>query len=396
MSERFLPYARQSVDSSDVRAVVRVLRSDWLTQGPEVRRFEEAFAKRCDAPYAVAVSSGTAGLHLACVAAGFSKGDEVITSPMTFVASSNAILYSGATPKFSDIDAETGNLDVEAARRAVTPKTKGAVPVHYAGLPCAPSPKRFWKRGARFAVIEDACHALGAEVRRDGRWRKVGSCSDSDMAVFSFHPVKHLTTGEGGMVTTRSKDLYRSLLLLRSHGITKDPGRFVHGGRTDPWRYEMQVLGFNYRMTDVQCALGLSQLKKLDGFVRRRRALAAVYDREFAPVDGVRVPTRFEDRRSSYHLYAVRIDFDGLGIRRADLMSQLRHRGIGTQVHYIPVTSQPYYRERFGFRPVDFPSAELFYRKELSLPLYSGMSESDARRVACRLKECLSNSARKP
>lgn len=365
---KFLPYGTQAIDAADVRAVVRVLGSGRLTQGPEIERFEEAFAKAVGAPYAVAVSSGTAGLHLACLAAGIKRGDEMITSPLSFVATSNAVLYAGGTPRFADIHERTLGMDPVLARKMIGPRTRGFLPVHFAGQP---APVRF----GRGIVIEDACHALGAEVN-DGRgWKKIGACHDSDMAVFSFHPVKHIATGEGGMVTTRRKDLYERLKLLRSHGIEKKPD-------VAPWYYEMTRLGYNYRITDIQCALGTSQLKKLSRFVRRRREIAAFYARAFRGVDVIKTPDTIPGTRPSFHLYVLKIDFKRIGFSRAELMKRLFRRGIGTQVHYIPIPSQPYYRKNFKFRGADFPRTEKYYDEALSIPMYPAMKDADCRRVA--------------
>jgi perosamine synthetase len=377
-----LPYGRQSIGADDIRAVVAVLRSERLTQGPAVERFEEAFARYCGARYAVAVSNGTAGLHLAALAAGFGAGDEVVTTPMTFAATSNSLLYVGATPRFADIHPETRGLDPARAAGLFGPKTKGVVRVHFAGQPDPQAPPKPTRPAAGWTVIDDACHALGAEIRLGGQWKKVGGGKTADMSVFSFHPVKHITTGEGGMITTERKDLYETLCLLRSHGIEKRPSHFVRSsGKREPWHYEMQMLGFNYRITDIQCALGASQLKKSDVFVARRREIAAAYDRQLAGIDGLGLPPKVTDTRSSYHLYAVQIDFARLKKDRAQVMAGLLGRGVGSQVHYIPVYDQPYYAARHAVRKQDFPQTEKYYRQALSLPIYPAMSRSDVARV---------------
>lgn len=377
---RPLPYSCQWIQPDDVREVVRVLRSDWITQGPTVREFEERFAVHAGARHAVSFSSGTAALHGCCVAAGLGPGDEAIVPPLTFVATANAVLYAGATPRFCDVDPETATLDPKAFEAAVTKKTKAVLPVDYAGHPCdMPAILRTARRKG-LVVIEDAAHALGARCRG----KRVGSMAD--MTVFSFHPVKHITTGEGGMVTTNDAALARRLRRFASHGITKDPAELEKN--EGPWYYEMQELGYNYRITDFQCALGLSQLKKADSFVRARRALAAQYDRllkkEVPEVSGaVERPWA----RHSYHLYPIRLK-PGTRPRRA-VVEELRARGIGVQVHYIPVHLQPYYRRRFGTGPGLCPNAEAFYDAEISLPLFPRMGGKDVLRVVGTLKDVL-------
>ena len=384
-----IPYGRQSIDARDIRAVTRVLKSAWLTQGPWVRRFEEAFAKYCGAPYAVALSSGTAGLHLAALAAGFGKGDEVITTPMTFVATANCLLYCGSRPRFIDIDPDTLGLEAEAVERSITAKTRGVIPVHFAGQPAVLDRKRLLSKNKRLVIVEDACHALGAEARnRSGQWTKIGSCAEADIAVFSFHPVKHITTGEGGMITMRNKALYDTLLLLRSHGIEKSAGKFQdRRQKSNPWYYEMTRLGYNYRLSDLQCALGFSQLKKIGGFVARRREAAAFYDRHLSGLKYVQTPAPIPGTRSSYHLYPLRIDFKALKKTRAAVMGELKARGVLTQVHYIPVPAQPFYRQRERYKPQDFPNAEHYYRGALSVPIFPSMGRSALEKVVSSVKK---------
>ncbi|MDT8440440.1 MAG: UDP-4-amino-4,6-dideoxy-N-acetyl-beta-L-altrosamine transaminase [Desulfuromonadales bacterium] len=374
-SHQFIPYGRQSITEEDIQAVVEVLRSDWLTQGPMIERFEQAIADDCGARYAVAVANGTAALHLAALAAGFAPGDEVITSPITFVASANCIAYCGATPVFADIDARTYGIDPEQIRQRLTGKTRGLIPVHFAGQPCDMGAIAAIAKGHHLTVIEDAAHAIGASYQVEGETFRVGCCAHSDMTIFSFHPVKHLTTGEGGMITTNSAELYEKLCLLRTHGITKDPSRLT---RNDgPWYYEQQELGFNYRITDLQCALGLSQLKRLDAFVARRRQIAGIYDQAFSTEKELIVPEQHSCALSSWHLYM-------LGLRSLDrktVFTKLREQGLGVNVHYIPVHMQPYYRETLGCREGDFPKAEAYYRRVLTLPLYPAMTDEDVRTV---------------
>lgn len=396
-----MPYGRQWIDEDDIKAVVEVLKSDWLTQGPIIGQFEQALANYCGAKYAVAVSSGTAALHLACLASGIKEGDEVITTPITFVASANCVVYCGGKPVFADIDSEIYNINPTEIKKKITSKTKAILPVHFTGLPCDIEAIKKLAGGHDLLIIEDACHALGAEWQdSDGKWHKVGSCSHSDMAVFSFHPVKHITTGEGGAVLTNNHDYYEKLLLLRNHGITKDPERFTNKDLAfpnnpeslihspNPWYYEMQELGFNYRITDIQCALGLSQLKKIDSFISRRREIVNFYSEAFKGISGIRTPVGNQRLRSSWHLYAMQIDFKKLGKSRFSVMSELKDKGVGTQVHYIPVHLQPYYRKNLGLTQGDYPFAEGYYNKALSLPLYPAMKDKDVAKVINSVKEC--------
>jgi UDP-4-amino-4,6-dideoxy-N-acetyl-beta-L-altrosamine transaminase len=371
MTGRYIPYGRQNISEDDIQSVVEVLRSDWLTQGPVIDQFERALADYCGARYAVAVANGTAALHLAALAAGFGPGDEVITSPITFVASANCIAYTGAKPVFADIDQLTYGIDPKQIRKRLTPVTRGVIPVHFAGQPCDMRSIAAIAREYGLTVIEDAAHAIGASYEAGGKTYKVGSCAHSDMTIFSFHPVKHITTGEGGIITTNSGDFYEQLCLLRSHGITRDASRLSrHEG---PWYYEQQALGFNYRITDLQCALGLSQLKRLDEFVARRRKIAAVYDRAFAGCDELILPEQREGSHSSWHLYT-------LGLRtlpRRKIFERLRQRGLGVNVHYIPVHLQPYYQQHFGTSEGDYPCAEQYYTQAITMPLYPAMSDED-------------------
>ncbi len=390
-NKKFIPYGRHWLDSADIRAVVKVLRSQWLTQGAQIERFEEAFAKYCGAPFAVAVSSGTAALHLANLALGVKSGDEVITSPLTFVATANSILYCGGKPRFADINPSSLGLDREGVRSALATKTKGIGLVHFAGQPCDVFTKKDFSSRKDFFILEDACHALGAEEKVGGSWHKVGSCHSSDAAVFSFHPVKHVTTGEGGMITTRRKDLYEKLKILRTHGIEKNKERFLDQSQaSNPWYYEMQALGFNYRLTDIQCALGISQLKKLDGFVKKRREIASFYNQQFKNIDLIQTPSEIEGRRHSYHLYVLQIDFKALKLSRAQVMQFLAQNGVGTQVHYVPVVQQPYYKKSYDLNLGDFPVCKSYYERALSIPNFPAMSIQDAARVSNLIKRlCL-------
>jgi perosamine synthetase len=363
-----LPYGRQSVDESDVQAVVDVLRSDWLTTGPKVGEFEEAFAAWVGARHAVSFSSGTAALHGAVFASGLKSGDEAITSPMTFAATANCVLYQGATPVFADVSPDTLNLDPEVAASRVTPRTKAILPVDYAGHPADLDPILQIAERRGLVVIEDACHAVGAEYRG----RRVGSIAH--MTVFSFHPVKHLTTGEGGMVTTNNPDFAQTLRRFRNHGISSDARQRQSAGR---WQYEMVLLGFNYRLTDLGCALGITQLQKLGPNLARRREIAARYSSAFSKMPGVVPPCIRADVNPAWHLYAIRLDLSKLSAGRAEIFEALRAENIGVNVHYIPVHYHPYYRERFGYEGGEFPVAEDAYQRLISLPMFHGMNDED-------------------
>ena len=385
-----IPYGRHYIDEADVAAVVAVLRHGALTQGPKIAEFEEAVARYVGAKYAVAVSSGTAALHLACLAADVGSGDNVVTTPNTFVASANCALYVGATPRFADIDAETLNLDPQclAAKCEELKKVRAIIPVHFAGLPCdMPSIRAIADRHGSI-VIEDAAHALGARYADSTR---VGNCAYSHMTTFSFHPVKAIAAGEGGMITTNDEKLYRRLLRLRSHGINKGADPLIQQadayeqGEAKRWYYEMQEIGFNYRITDIQSALALSQLQKLEKFIERRLKLALAYDDAFAGLSRAR-PTQIAGRRfSAHHLYVLQIDFDGLGLSRAKFMSALGQDGIGTQVHYIPVVSHPHYRS-LGYKPDSFPVTQKYYRQALSIPLYYALTDSEQAHVITAIR----------
>lgn len=358
----YIPYGRQSIDNEDIQAVVETLQSDYLTTGPKIEEFERCVAEYVGANYAVAVSNGTAALHAACYAAGIKEGDEVITSPITFAASSNCVLYCGATPVFADIDPITCNLDPEDILRKITNRTKAIIAVHYSGQPCDMDAIHKIAEEYNLTVIEDAAHALAAEYKG----KKVGSISD--MTTFSFHPVKHITTAEGGMITTNDKSLYEKLLLFRSHGITRNHDLMTTN--EGAWYYEQLELGYNYRITDVQCALGISQMKRLDQFVNRRRDIARKYEEAFKNIAGIGIPSCNEDRVSSWHLYVIQVEGD----RRKELFDFLRSQGIGVNVHYIPVYKFPYY-QRIGYDTVVCKHAEMFYERCISLPIYPELTE---------------------
>lgn len=380
-----LPYSQHTIEEEDVAAVVETLRSGWVTTGPQVGAFEEALAAYVGTRHAVAFSSGTAALHGAVFAAGLGPGDEAITSPLTFCATANCLVYQGARPVFADIDEETLTLDPAEVSSRVGPNTKAVLPVDYAGHPAALDEILRVAERHGLVVIEDACHALGATYRG----QRVGSLSH--MTVFSFHPVKHITTGEGGMVTTNNPAFTRQLRLFRNHGIERDPRvQEVHG----PWYYEMTALGYNYRLTDLSCALGMSQLKRLETNLARRRAIAQHYTETFLRLPGISLPIVRADVTPAWHLYPIRLEPDRLRVGRAEIFRALRAENLGVQVHYIPVHLHPYYRQRFGFQRGDYPVAEDVYERLISLPLFHGMSDQDVEDVIHGVQKVLGHYAR--
>ncbi len=374
----FLPYGRQSIGEDDIQAVVDVLRSDWLTTGPKVAEFEEAFAAWVKAKYAVSFSSATAALHGAAFAAGFKPGDEAITTPLTFAATPNCVLYQGATPVFADVSADTLNLDPEKIAAQVTSHTRAILPVDYAGHPADLDAILDIAARHGLTVIEDAAHALGAEYRQ----RRTGSIAH--MTVFSFHPVKHLATGEGGMVTTDRADYAEALRRFRNHGISSDARQRQSDGQ---WYYEMVMLGFNYRLTDIACALGLSQLKKLEANVSRRREIAARYSAAFSSLAEVTPPAVRADANPAWHLYPIRLNLEKLTADRRQVFRALRAENIGVNVHYIPVHRHPYYRDRFGYHGGEYPIAEDAYERLISLPMFHSMSDQDVEDVITAVKK---------
>ncbi len=375
---RTISYGRQYIDDDDISEVIKVLESDYLTQGPKVSEFENALCEYCGCKYAVLFSNGTAALHGAYFASGIKKGDEFITSPITFAASANAGLYMGAVPVFRDIDKETFNIDSDEILEFVNEKTKVVTPVSYGGNPY-PLKKIYEplkKKG--IVIIHDAAHALGA--KRDG-FNITDFC---DMAMVSFHPVKHITTGEGGAILTNNEEFSEKLKLFRSHGITRNPDMLKFG--REPWYYEMQELGYNYRITDIQCALGISQLKKADKFLKRRNQIAAIYYDEFKNSDKFKVikPYDNEDTVNAFHLYPVLLQNSG---ERKRFFEYMRKNNVWVQVHYIPLHLMPYYRDNFGFKEGDFPDAEYFYGREVSIPMFPSLTEEELQYVIELMKK---------
>lgn len=366
-----IPYGRQWIDEDDIAAVVAVLRSELVTQGPAVPRFEEQLARQCGARFAVAVSSGTAALHCAYAAAGLGQGDDFVTTPMTFAATANAGIYCGARPVFADISPDTGNIDPVAIERAITDRTRMIAPVHFAGHPADMAAIRDIARRHGLKVVADACHALGARING----RSIGAGDLADMTVLSFHPVKHITTGEGGAILTDDEPTYNRLTALRSHGIMR---KGFHGVEQGAWYHEMQMLGWNYRLTDMQAALGTSQLAKLARFVERRRAIWKTYGDRFANNPHFETPVERDNVVSSWHLYPIRLNDPTI---RRTVFDALRAAGIGVQVHYIPVYRHPFYHE-MGYPAGLCPVAEGLYAREISLPLYPAMLDKDVETVA--------------
>ena len=382
----FIPYGRQDISKADIQAVIDVLESDWLTQGPDIEHFEQAVADYCGAKYAVAVNSATSALHIACLAAELGPGDMLWTSPNTFVASANCWLYCGAGVDFVDIDSRTYNLSVDelehkliaAGKTGKLPKV--VIPVHFAGQSCEMDRMAELSKEYGFTIIEDASHAIGGRYRTT----RIGSCTFSAMTVFSFHPVKIITTGEGGMVLTNNSSLHKKLVRLRSHGITRDPS-LMDGESHGPWYYQQIELGFNYRMTDIQAALGMSQLQRLDEFVARRQYLAARYNEALQDIS-LTIPWQHSDTYSAFHLYVIRLKLDYISRSHREVFEALQNSGILVNLHYIPVYTQPYYK-RIGFNPGDYPEAEQYYCEAISLPLYFKLSEEEQNRVIATVKD---------
>jgi len=384
----YLPYGRQSISEEDIQAVVTTLRSEWLTQGPAIEKFEKKVADYCGAKYAVAVSNATAALHLGCLALGLKKGDLLWTSPNTFVASSNCALYCGAKVDFVDIDPRTYNMSVaQLEKKLVAAKKKNrlpkiVVPVHFAGQSCEMDKIFKLSKKYGFRVVEDASHAIGGSYKN----KPIGNCAFSDLAVFSFHPVKIITTGEGGMVLTNRKNLYEQLIRLRTHGITRDEKWMTHDSH-GPWYYQQIELGFNYRITDIQAALGSSQMNRLDSFIARRRFLVQRYNKLLRDLP-LTLPWQHPDADPSWHLYVIRLNLEKISKTHRKVFEELRAANIGVNLHYIPVHTQPYYR-KLGFKPKSFPEAERYYSEAISLPMFADLTNAQQNRVVTILKNIL-------
>ena len=399
----FIPYGQHFIDEKDIKSVVDTLRDGMLTQGPKVSEFERKVASYVGSKYAVAVANGTAALHLACLVLGLNKKAKVITSPNTFVATSNSILYAGAKPVFVDIDKQTLNINLNLLEQAITAtkNIKAIFPVHFAGLPCDMKKIKNIASKYNLSIVEDASHALGATYD-DGS--KVGNCKYSKMTTFSFHPVKGIAAGEGGMITTNDKKIYKKLLLLRSHGITKGNFEFpgmsksdnflankregLENGNLKRWYYEMQYLGYNYRITDIQCALACSQMDKINLFINRRKQLARQYDKAFKDSKKINLLQLHAREQSSHHIYVISINFESIGLTRNQFMQKLANKGIGSQVHYIPVVNQPYYNN-LGYSIKKYSETRKYYQNTLTIPLYYGLSNKDQKFVISSIQELL-------
>ncbi len=376
-----IPYGRQIIEEDDIQAVVDVLKSDFLTTGPKVAEFEKSVADYVGAKYAVAIANGTAALHAACFAAGIGEGDEVITTPLTFAASANCVLYLGGRPVFADVDARTYNIDPEDIRRKITDRTRAIIPVHLAGQPCDLDEIHKIAKEYHLIVIEDGAHALGSTYKG----KKIGALSD--MTTFSFHPVKPLTTGEGGMIVTNQEELYQKLILFRGHGITRDSNLLTKNEGS--WFYQQLDLGYNYRITDIQCALGCSQMKKLDRFLSRRRELARRYDEAFRDCPQIVTPYQLPETDSGYHLYIIQV----IGCDRKWVFDVLRKKGIGVNVHYIPVYYHPYYQEH-GYQDTCCPNAEQLYEHFISIPLHAGLTDEEQEYIIHAIRETVKMAGR--
>lgn len=381
MDVNYIPYGHQWIDDNDIKAVTSVLKNDWISQGPKVAEFEKLIASYCRVKYSVAFSSGTAALHAATFASGISYGDEVITTPITFAADGNCVLYNEGKVKFVDIKEDTYNIDSQKIRAKISSKTKAIISVDFAGQPCdIDEIKRICEKN-NIVFIEDAAHSIGAEYKT----KRIGGLAD--LTIFSFHPVKTITTGEGGMVLTNNIEYYKKLKTFRTHGITKDTKELKKN--EGDWYYEMQFLGYNYRITDIQCALGISQFSKLENFVARRREIAMRYNDLFKNVSEITTPYEKPDVKSAYHLYVIKLNLDRLRVNRKKIFDALREKKIGVHVHYIPVHLHPFYQENFQYKKGDFPISEDYYNRALTLPIFPKMSEQDINFVASNVKKII-------
>lgn len=378
--QELLPYGKQWIEEDEIEEVTAVLKSDFITQGPKISEFEKRFADYVGSKYAVAIANGTAALHAAVFAAGISRGDEVITSPITFAASANCILYQGGIPVFADILEDTYNIDPVEIKKRITPLTKAVIPVHFTGQPVDLDEVHRIARKYNLVVIEDAAHALGAKYRG----QRIGGLSD--MAIFSFHPVKHITTGEGGIVTTNNREFYEKLILFRNHGITRDRDKLTRD--EGPWYYEMQALGYNYRLTDLQAAMGIKQLAKSEKFINLRRKYVQIYNEVFKDIEEVIIPYEKPGCDSSWHIYVIQLRTEMISVGRKEIFAALRAENIGVNVHYLPVYLHPYYRE-LGYPQGLCPKAERLYERIITLPLFSKMTDQDVTDVIRAVKKVI-------
>ncbi|MFL0195323.1 UDP-4-amino-4,6-dideoxy-N-acetyl-beta-L-altrosamine transaminase [Clostridium sp. WILCCON 0269] len=387
MKHPYIPYGHQYIDEQDIQAVLEVLKGDFLTTGPKIHEFEKKVADYVGCKYAVCIANGTAALHAACYAANISDDDEVITTPMTFAATSNSILYLGGKPVFADIDSHTYNIDPLEIEKKITNKTKAIIAVDFTGQPAELFKIKDLAEKRNLIFIEDAAHSLGAEIMDSKKiWHKTGSIAH--MTTFSFHPVKHITTAEGGMICTNDPKFYEKLILFRTHGITRSPQLLMDKSH-DKWYYEQQFLGYNYRLSDLQAALGISQLNKLDNFIKRRREIAVLYDKAFSErafKNKITIPYQASHTKSSYHIYILKFNLSAIGKSREEILNKLLDLNIGVNVHYIPVYYHPYYQS-LGYSKGLCPIAEKLYEDIITIPLYPGMSDEDVNYVIKNIKE---------
>ncbi len=394
MLKRFLPYSRQNIDANDIEKVIEVLKSDFITQGPNINDFEKNFAKYVGAKYAVACATGTAALHLSCLALGINKTSKVLTSAITFVASANSAEFLGANVDFVDIDKNTYCISVDELKKKLKKnKIDLVIPVHLCGHSSDMAEIYKLKKKYNFKIIEDSCHALGGTYNN----HKVGSCKYSDISTFSFHPVKPITTAEGGMITTNNDKIYQKLLLYRTHGIHKDPKLFKNkdlafdkNNQPNRWYYEMDVLGFNYRITDLQAALGNSQLKKINLFTKKRNQIANIYNRNLKNLENLRTPYKSKKVNHAYHLYTILINFKKIKETKNNFMKFLSKKGIGSQVLYIPVFLQPYFKKKYNYKSKDYPNSMRYYEQALSIPVFYGLAKSEQALVIKEIKSLIS------
>jgi UDP-4-amino-4,6-dideoxy-N-acetyl-beta-L-altrosamine transaminase len=385
-----ISYGKQSIDQSDIDSVVEILKGNWITQGPAVKKFEDELKNYFGSNHVCAVSNGTAALHLTGLSLGWQAGDIVLTSPITFLATANCIVYAGATPDFVDIDPITYTIDPNQVEDKIKffqskgKKVKAVIGVDYAGHPCNWKALREIADKYELQLVNDNCHALGATNFGDKQY----AVKYADVVTQSYHPVKHITTGEGGAVLTNHSAIDKKVQRLRTHGITKDLDQLEKND--GPWYYEMHEMGYNYRITDFQCALGSSQLKKLDQFVQKRRKIANIYDKSFSIVDNLKIPKANNSAKHAYHLYPLQIDFDKLKITKSEFFKKMKESGINLQVHYIPVHLQPFYQKNYGFNTGDYPLSESFYRNEVSLPIYPDLTTDDVSLVLNNIMEIIS------
>jgi UDP-4-amino-4,6-dideoxy-N-acetyl-beta-L-altrosamine transaminase len=391
--KRFLPYGRQNIDRNDIKSIVEVLKSDFITQGPNINKFEKEFAKYVGAKYAVCCATGTAALHLACLALGINSKSRVLTSAITFVASANCAEFLGASIVFADIDEETNCMSIiDLEKKLKKQKIDLVIPVHLAGHSADMKKIYQLKKKYKFKIIEDSCHALGGKYNG----YKIGSCKFSDISTFSFHPVKPITTGEGGMITTNNKKIYEKLKLLRTHGIHKDPNYFTNKELAfdklrvpNKWYYEMSHLGYNYRLTDIQATLGSSQLAKLEKFTRKRNQIAKTYLKNLKTNNLITLPLTKTDVYHAFHLFTILIDFDKIKKTRNQVIEELASFNIGSQVLYIPVYYQPYYKKKYNYDPEDFPNASKYYRKALSIPIFYDLKKTEQNFIIKKIHEII-------